>query len=206
MLSGADGPPLSVVQFAALHAPPGVLAEKLPGCGEVMADRDTEPIMIHLVQFPAEVSTVVRPTPEHVILPLVNHLVGQCRQKLAVMLTFVERDGQPDGTVRGTPLRVARPGSILEHAGGGREAIAPGNLDGSEPSLEVAVVETVPMSLQVPGAGRMGHIGVTADHDPYETRFARQVQSTLTPRPLLGSGYTVREPRWPGKAPSLPIS
>ena len=51
-----------------------------------MRDRDAQTIAVQLVHLAAEIRAVICPTLQYVELPLVDHLVSQCRKEWIVGL------------------------------------------------------------------------------------------------------------------------
>ena len=112
---GADRAPLPLIHLATVRAAPGILVESGDRVEKVVTQTDGHPIPIHLLHLAAKVRPMIRPALTDIELPLVNHLVGERRDHVAVLLVLQQRGRQPDQTIARASLSMGRPGTADEH-------------------------------------------------------------------------------------------
>jgi hypothetical protein len=56
-----------------------------------MIDRDAEAILVHAGHHAAKVLPVIRAPLEHIVLPLMDHFVGQRRRRFAIQVKVLNR-------------------------------------------------------------------------------------------------------------------
>ncbi len=78
---------LALIGVTASCTTPRELTQRTNRFRQVMVNGDAQAPSIHFPHLPAEVTSMIRPSPEHVKLPLMDHLVGEGAQDLRLELT-----------------------------------------------------------------------------------------------------------------------
>lgn len=74
-----DGSPSATIDLPASLAPPGISCQAPhPICQGVVDGNAEEPLSVDFLHLSSEVGAMVGSTHENVVLPLMDHLMGQC--------------------------------------------------------------------------------------------------------------------------------
>src|SRR5438105_3575677 len=141
-----------MVDPAASHTVPGVTEQGRHVVRQRMAYGDAEAGPIHGCHHATKVVSVIRPTFADIVLPLMDHLVGQCAPHFGCRLIVKQRNREPNQPVIGKGFggdhRSARPDGMEKQPGRGGEPLTPDDGDWRQAIRKVFDVQVPPPSLK----------------------------------------------------------
>lgn len=158
MAARMDGSSPTTVDFSTPLAPPGMSCQRPRFVRQrVVNGNAEEPVTVDLPHLSSKVRTMIRPAFQNVVLPLMDHLVGQCVEDDLFVGQTLRRQSPDQGKRQSNaaPMKAlsrlfghvgSRSHATREEAQRGGQPSAPLDEDRWQPSIKILPIEPIPKS------------------------------------------------------------